>query len=244
MQRGHNGVTIVGVLVAVAVIAIVAFVAVLQLRGAQLRSRVARTKADMRTLAMAIESYLVDNMIYPPWGIGHPGPGNVRTYNDMIAEKTGNRSGVAGLPSFLLNDMSQPGGQFDTLTSATVFWRYRRDGSAPGGWEVERKPHSYIARYPIDSFCADGGATFVYWSVWPGGRGPDGKPAPRGLGWIFVSPGPDGDYDLPGSYDAYDPAIAQPSWSLLTGANAKGSAFTYDPTNGLFSDGDVYRVKQ
>ena len=31
---------------------------------------------------------------------------------------------------------------------------------------------------------------------------------------------------------------------LLCGVNAKGSAFIFDPTNGLVSDGDIWRVKQ
>jgi hypothetical protein len=65
-----------------------------------------------------------------------------------------------------------------------------------------------------------------------------------GFGFILVSPGPDARYDLPGSYSVYNPGVSQPSLLLLAGANPKGVAFTYDPTNGLVSSGDIWRVKQ
>ena len=54
-------------------------------------------------------------------------------------------------------------------------------------------------------------------------------------GWILVSPGPDGDYDINPEQD-YRSVIRQPSEPLVIKA--------YDPTNGLVSDGDVFRVKQ
>ncbi len=56
-------------------------------------------------------------------------------------------------------------------------------------------------------------------------------------GWILISAGPDGDYDLNPVQD-YDGSIAQPSLHLLTGAA------TFDPTNGMRSNGDIWRVSQ
>jgi len=197
----------------------------------------------MRSLATAIETYSMDCNIYPAWGIGRPGPGRVRTFNWDIAQGRGNRSGVADLPSFLVNDRPSSGGSFSTLCDAVNF-------IGLGGFPIRPLPigarFKYIASYPVDRYCADRGATYVYWSTFPGE--PNIKVLYRetpvgGVGWITVSPGPDGDYDVSGSYHVYNPAVPQPSIQLLTGTNAKGASLTYDPTNGLISDGDIWRVK-
>jgi hypothetical protein len=103
-------------------------------------------------------------------------------------------------------------------------------------------PVAYLTSYISDPFAATRGDTFAYFT--------DGK------GWILVSPGPDGDFDLmmdEGDLDyserndtierVYDSSVPEPSLALLTGAGPRG-AFTYDPTNGSESSGDVWRVKQ
>jgi hypothetical protein len=89
-------------------------------------------------------------------------------------------------------------------------------------------PLAYITGYFADPFSYVKGASFAYYSVkkndvW---------------GWIVWSPGEDGEYDMDiGSAKAfYDPSIEQPSMDILT-------RYTYDPTNGTKSDGDVFRVK-
>ncbi|MCC5876574.1 MAG: prepilin-type N-terminal cleavage/methylation domain-containing protein [Candidatus Sumerlaeia bacterium] len=53
--------TLIELLIVVAIIAILAAIAVPNFLEAQVRSKVSRTKADMRTLATAIEAYIVDN---------------------------------------------------------------------------------------------------------------------------------------------------------------------------------------
>ena len=63
--------TLIELLIVVAIIAILAAIAVPNFLEAQVRSKVSRTKADMRSLATAIESYPVDNnhlpMDYEPY---------------------------------------------------------------------------------------------------------------------------------------------------------------------------------
>lgn len=86
-------------------------------------------------------------------------------------------------------------------------------------------PMAYITTYPADYFALIKGATFGYCSVAINGR----------AGWILISPGPDRDYDIDPARD-YDPSVEQPSPRLL--------ALAYDPTNGIVSNGDVWRVKQ
>lgn len=65
-MRNHHGFTLIELLIVVAIIAILAAIAVPNFLEAQTRSKVSRTKADMRSLATALEAYHVDNRRYPP----------------------------------------------------------------------------------------------------------------------------------------------------------------------------------
>ncbi len=60
-SRVARGFTLIELLIVVAIIAILAAIAVPNFLEAQVRSKVSRVKADMRTLATAIETYTVDN---------------------------------------------------------------------------------------------------------------------------------------------------------------------------------------
>ena len=60
-----SGFTLIELLIVVAIIAILAAIAVPNFLEAQTRSKVSRTKADMRSMATALEAYAVDNNVYP-----------------------------------------------------------------------------------------------------------------------------------------------------------------------------------
>jgi hypothetical protein len=232
---------LVEVLIITLILCVIGVVAASGFQERLVRKRVASVKAEMRMLSVALEGYAVDCNIYPAWGIGHPGPGAIRSANFDVAQRTGNRSGVGNLPSFLLNDLSVGEGRFFTLTY-TLFGPPIPGGGL--GWlppPPGTPPSHYIVDYPKDAFCIDQGSTFVYWSSFPGAK--NITSATGGLGWITVSPGPDRDCDIESCYGVYDPAKPQPSPLLLAGTNPRGSSFTYDPTNGTVSDGDLYRHK-
>jgi len=191
-----------------------------------------RTRSEMRALASAIEAYHAEHQTYPAWGIDNQGPGGTMTYNYWLDDlqhpgpKSPSHGSRLGLPSFLLNG-NAPNQALATLTT----------------------PIPFVAQYPPDPFASVKGSTFVYWSIVPGERDPSGrivgKDSPvNGVGWILVGSGPDLDFEVEGEWDIYDPSVRQPSTRLLTGTNRNGFAFTYDPTNGWMSDGDIYRVKQ
>jgi len=61
-----NAFTLIELLIVVAIIAILAAIAVPNFLEAQVRSKVSRTKADMRSITTALESYAVDFSAYPP----------------------------------------------------------------------------------------------------------------------------------------------------------------------------------
>ena len=68
----HQAFTLIELLIVVAIIAILAAIAVPNFLEASTRSKVSRTKADMRTVAVGIESYRVDNNDVP--GLGRWAP--------------------------------------------------------------------------------------------------------------------------------------------------------------------------
>ncbi len=63
-----KGFTLIELLIVVAIIAILAAIAVPNFIEAQTRSKVSRSKADMRTLTTAIEAYATEYNSYPPDG--------------------------------------------------------------------------------------------------------------------------------------------------------------------------------
>jgi len=60
----RRGFTLIELLIVVAIIAILALIAVPNFLEAQIRSKISRAKADMRTIKTAMETYYVDNNTY------------------------------------------------------------------------------------------------------------------------------------------------------------------------------------
>lgn len=74
--KGSRAFTLIELLIVVAIIAILAAIAVPNFLEAQVRSKVSRAKADMRSVAVAVEAYAVDHNKYcrpdfPTWQLPH-----------------------------------------------------------------------------------------------------------------------------------------------------------------------------
>ncbi len=67
-----KGFTLIELLIVVAIIAILAAIAVPNFLEAQTRSKVSRSRADMRSVVTGLESYFVDNNKYPPMSDKNP----------------------------------------------------------------------------------------------------------------------------------------------------------------------------
>lgn len=65
IMNKQNGFTLIELLIVVAIIAILAAIAIPNFLEAQTRSKISRTKADMRALSVALEAYAADNNAYP-----------------------------------------------------------------------------------------------------------------------------------------------------------------------------------
>jgi general secretion pathway protein G len=65
MNERRAGFTLIELLIVIAIIGIVAAIAIPNLLNAVQRGKQKRTMADMKSLAVAIEAYHVDNSVYP-----------------------------------------------------------------------------------------------------------------------------------------------------------------------------------
>lgn len=220
-----KGFTLIELLIVVAIIAILAAIAVPNFLEAQIRSKVSRARSDMRSLATGIESYYVDNNQYPA---------SAKTGGSSLTWKPAQPAGVGPYNQYV------QGAQAFT----SDVWSFSAQQATVSGGAAKMAsmttPISYITSYFVDPFKDTRSATFYYyndtngWILWS--CGPDADEATRSnLGLVAASNAVE---------TVYQSAIAQPSNTLIAGQGNTNRAFTYDPTNGTVSPGDVWRVKQ
>lgn len=224
-----KGFTLIELLIVVAIIAILAAIAVPNFLEAQVRSKVSRVKSDQRSYATGIEAYFVDNNLYPA---------GARTGSGTIAGVPGPlvpNAGVAVNPTALGNINSYlPNAATNGLAAN---WSFSTRGTAANqNMATLTTPVSYLTSMFPDPFMDTRAATFFYFA--------------NSAGWIMWSPGPDTDQSTGGNLGVtqsvetvYNIYVSQPSTLLLVGPQT-GKSFTYDPTNGTVSPGDVHRVRQ
>lgn len=222
--------TLIELLIVVAIIAILAAIAVPNFLEAQTRSKVARVKADFRSIATAVETYRVDTNDYPE------GTDNPANYPQQIATFFGAKA--SGYYAFRTRSAGglQVGRDFANITT----------------------PIAYITTIPTDPFAkqAAGFLTYCYrnakvakngWvltSFGPdadvledqGGRLGVGTLNPNPLSTFSdtVTPARLGDVNERAVISVFEGQLA-----LTNSLPVTLGGLSYDPTNGTISDGDV-----
>ncbi len=223
-MKKMRGFTLIELLIVVAIIAILAAIAIPNFLDAQIRSKVSRVKTDQRSLATGLEAYFVDSNSYVAYAVGDQGA-----------------NGFA---------MPAPGAGNDQV-GATLIYTFRVHTPGNEYFHTLTTPIAYMTSFIRDPFADTKMSGFGYYCDISG--------------WIITSYGPDTDENWAASSGAskvpgdlrmtnnepevetvYTSMHSQPTLTLqcLFSAHAPGEAFTYDPTNGTISPGDVYRVKQ
>lgn len=159
-QRSASAFTLIELLIVVAIIAILAAIAVPNFLEAQVRAKVSRADADMRTLATALESYYVDNNRYPvPYKNRAQGRANNTSGFNVSNELTtpiAYITTVQGITDpFSLKQRGNGDEQFRRF-GYIVNQELERDGSFQGGW-VALNPENKerVGKWRLDSFGPD-----------------------------------------------------------------------------------------
>lgn len=179
---GKKGFTLIELLIVVAIIGILAAIAVPNFLNAQIRAKVARSWADLRTIVNAMEQYHLDKNSYIP--------------------------------------------DFDGIGQSSV-------GSEISTYKQLTTPIAYLSSIPLDVWIRSDesgsvlrGKTEKYFEYWGSGYGVTTNAVMKryGLGYVIRSVGPDKTETWLGDYNAI---------------GAKTGRFTYNPSNGLTSTGDI-----
>ena len=154
----------------------------------------------------------------------------------LLSRKTSDlRTISTALESYYADHAAYPRSQFPTET----FEGRILPPTSTFGPELTT-PVAYLWSIPTDC-CPGNGKTFRY---------REKSADPEHAGYIIGSFGPDEDYDSGGDLQwqggmaIYNPLLKQPTAELLCGHSRIADAYTYDPTNGTYSGGDIWRVKQ
>ena len=221
----RQGFTLIELLIVVAIIAILAAIAVPNFLEAQVRAKIGRTKADMRTIALAMEAYAIDHGNKYPILNGYLGtpyePSNIE------------RGGI-----FLATGLSTPVAYLTTTSMPDTFNK-KKDHDIYGEIDNTGKPgdngaESFTYHYVNTIVCR-----VRYWKL---------KPDSRPAYWIFsfgpdYVKGPDVTNGLLLA-DLNRAAFWLADYSRMTekvDPSLRFEMFNYDASNGTISAGDIIR---
>jgi len=216
-MENRKAFTLIELLIVVAIIAILAAIAVPNFLEAQVRAKVSRAQADMRSLATAIEAYRVDNNTFPPGVV-----------DNVLAPGYG----VANLRKTVVALLSTPISYITTYPEDAFKGDYRGDNPASDPLRLRRLYDYRKTRFDVTSTLGGGNTLFE-------------SATGTGIGvgqtfdsWLFYSPGPDREQNLNTKF------VAQGTVSVGGFGDPFRTWAIYDPTNGTVSWGDVMRSRE
>jgi prepilin-type N-terminal cleavage/methylation domain-containing protein len=165
MKRGTRAFTLIELLIVVAIIAILAAIAVPNFLEAQTRSKVSRVMSDMRSIAVAMESYTVDHNRHPMgWsegvglGLWNWVPGHASNFGPYrhLTTPVAYMSGIPEDPFAIF----AAGDTLSTNMYTHFGWYYHWEATWPAraGGELEGKGYVWSLRSV--------GPSRTFWGVW------------------------------------------------------------------------------
>lgn len=238
MKHFPRAFTLIELLIVVAIIAILAAIAVPNFLEAQVRSKVSRTKADMRSVVVAIQSYRVDYNNYPP---AKQDPDQEKYNNNLLIEHKDTTMRASDRATTLLTTpiayittlpVDVFAGQGHPLYKNVGFW-YLNISGAVADTEWGTGSESAIIRGLVGN---DPKIRF----------NGEGSPV-RQTHFVLASPGPGNPNAGPFAIQGYTRYPNQVARYFTNGTPALSSSFPnaaeYDPTNGTVSKGTIYTTE-
>lgn len=215
-----KGFTLIELLIVVAIIAILAAIAVPNFLEAQTRSKVTRAKSDMRTMALAMEAYAVDNNTKYPSDAGNgSGNGVYRPYasppRNPATRPTANFS-----PGF---EVTTPVAYVSSMSPFIDTFRQGQGGIA-GDATYDGRQYINLINWKLRLALATD----------PSQRTAFGNNLTRDGAWVLWSSGPD---RAPNNVSLNPPTQDFEVTTIPVRIN-------YDASNGTISVGDIYRTQK
>lgn len=167
VSKKESGFTLIELLIVVAIIAILAAIAIPNFLQAQVRAKIARVKADMRTIATGLETYAVDHNEYPFCSAIAKGSGAIEFKNSNYSCQHKFVSAVMTTPVAYLSSI--PLDPFATEFEAVEAQNYKYNSLA---YEKRRTDFSSGNPWPGPNCAYENRLKFLgAWAMW--GCGPD-----------------------------------------------------------------------
>lgn len=226
LDRGQFSVSLRFLLLVVCLLALLLAALTPLFQRQRMRAAISRVKADQRSLVTAIESYFIDWMQYPPFGLTE---GPARTLpNGTVIAPSGNT-----VHSWL------PAG-----CGARRIFTF----AMPSNFAVPHvltTPVAYITAWPQDLFADTLGATFGYYL--PPRHSTDQRTGVTHVGpgnrWVVTSFGPDQDENAPDGPGDLAAVVERVITDEMNQPTAELLDLVYDPSNGVWSNGDLVWIR-
>jgi prepilin-type N-terminal cleavage/methylation domain-containing protein len=171
MRQQRRAFTLIELLIVVAIIAILAMIAVPNFLEAQTRSKVARVKADFRTIATALEAYRVDYTSYPNGWQSYLTPISLIPVTTPVAYLTSAYTKdpfkpIRGTTGNATGDYIYFSYEYDSM------WRYTINGGTayPSGLATTQTPYQAFTGWSVTSWGPYRTQTAIEWLVYGANR--------------------------------------------------------------------------